>query len=101
MSKYIILGADECDAEEQRDLWLKEHPGIKINRVHPPEREPSNLLPRFGSKKSLRVSILIDYEVPKMVEYKKSSDVEEQFNELQQLRIRVYKAELVPHFLRR
>jgi len=50
MSEYIILGTDECDAEEQRALWLKEHPGIKINRVHPPKREPPNLLTRFGSK---------------------------------------------------
>jgi len=50
MNEYIILGTDECDAEEQRALWLKEHPGIKINRVHPPKRKPPNLLTRFGSK---------------------------------------------------
>jgi hypothetical protein len=77
MSKYIILGTDECDAD----------------RVHPPKREPPNLLTRFGSKKSLRVSILIDYELPEAAEYEKPSDIAEQFRELQQLRIRVYKAE--------
>jgi hypothetical protein len=94
MSECIVLGTDECDAEVQRDLWLKEHPGIKINRVHPPKRESPNLLTRFGSKKSLRVSILIDYELPEAAEYKEPIDIAERFKELQQLRIRVYKAEL-------
>jgi hypothetical protein len=93
MSEYIIFGTDECDAEEQRDLWLKKHPGLKINRVNPPKREPPNLVTRFASKKSLRVSILIDYELPEAAEYKKPSDIAEQFRELQQLRVRVYKAE--------
>jgi hypothetical protein len=96
MSECIVLGTDECDAEVQRDLWLKEHPGIKINRVHPPKREPPNLLTRFGSKKSLRVSILIDYELPEAAEgaNRHSIDIAERFKELQQLRIRVYTAEL-------
>jgi len=94
MREYTILGTDECDAEEQRDRWLKEYRGIKINRVHPPKREPPNLLTRAGGKKLPRVSILIDYELPEAAEYKKPSDIAEQFNELQQLRIRVYKAEL-------
>jgi hypothetical protein len=102
VSKYIVLGTDECDAEKQRDLWLKEHPGIKINRIHRPKREPPNLLTRFGSRKSLRVSILIDFALPEAAEYKKLSDIaEQQFKELQQLhmelqqlRMQVYKAEL-------
>ena len=94
MSKYIVLGTDNCDAEKQRDLWLKEHRGIKINRVHPPKREPPNVLTRFGGRQSLRVSILIDYELPDAAEYEKLTDIAEQLKELQQLRIRVYKAEL-------
>ncbi len=97
MSKYIVVGTDERDAEKQRDLWLKEHPGIKINRVHCPEREPLNLLPRFGSRRSLRVSILIDFALPDPAEYRTPSNVAEQFKELQQLRMRVYKAELDFH----
>jgi hypothetical protein len=64
MSEHMILGSDECDAEAQRDLWLKEHPDAKIIRVHSPKREPSNLLTRLGGKKIPRVSILIDYELP-------------------------------------
>jgi hypothetical protein len=79
MSECIVLGTDECDAEVQRDLWLKEHPGIKINRVHPQKRVPPNLLTRFGSKKSLRVSILIDYELPEAAEYKEPIDIAERF----------------------
>ena len=90
MSKYIVLGTDERDAEKQRDLWLKEHPGIKINRVHRPKREPPNPLTRF------RVSILIDFALSEAAEYK-LSDIAEQFKELQQLRMRVYKAELDFH----
>jgi hypothetical protein len=67
MSEYLILGVDERDAREQRDLWLEEHPGITINRVHPPKREPSNLITRFGGKVP-RVSILIDYELPEAID---------------------------------
>jgi hypothetical protein len=68
MSEYMILGTDERDAEEQRDLWLKEHRGININRIHPLKREPPNLLIRFGGKNVPRVSILIDYELPEAAE---------------------------------
>jgi hypothetical protein len=70
MNEYMILGSDERDAEEQRDLWLKDHPDIKINRVHPPKREPPNLLTRVGGKRIPRVSILIDYELPGATEHK-------------------------------
>ena len=94
MSEYKILGTDDCDAEEQLAFWLNEHGGIKINRVHFPMREPPTLLTRLGGKKAPRVSILIDYELSEVAEYEKPSDIAEQFKELQQLRIRVHKAEL-------
>jgi hypothetical protein len=94
MSNWTVFGTDEIDAEKQRDLWLKEHPGIKINRLHPPRRESPNLLTQFSSGRSLRVSILIDFSLPEAAEYKMTSDIAEQFNELQQLRMQVYKAEL-------
>ena len=94
MSEYMILGTDDCDAEEQLALWLKEHRGIKINRVYLPKREPPTLPTRLGGKKVPQVPILIDYELSEVAEYKKPSDIAEQFKELQQLRIRVHKAEL-------
>jgi hypothetical protein len=68
MNELLILGTDDCDAEEQRDLWLREHRGIKINRVHPAEREPSNWLTRFGGRNVPRVSILIEYEFSEAAE---------------------------------
>jgi hypothetical protein len=94
MSEYMILGTDDHDAEKQRDLWLNEHLGIKINRVHSLKREPPNWLTRFGGKNVPRVSILIDYELLEAAEYRKPNDFAELFKELQQLRSRVYKAEL-------
>jgi hypothetical protein len=97
VSKYIVLGTDKRDAEKKRDLWLKEHPGIKINRIHRPEREPQSLLKRFDSRRSLRVSILIDFALPDAAEHNQLSDLAEQFKALQQLRMRVYKAELNFH----
>jgi len=49
------------------------------------------LLNTIRQQKSLRVSILIDYELPEAAEYKKPIDIVDR--ELQQLRIRVYKAD--------
>lgn len=68
MREYMILGTDEGDAEEQRDLWLKAQRGININRVHAARRELPNLLTRFGGKKVPRVSITIEYELPEAAE---------------------------------
>lgn len=68
MSEYMILGKDDREVEEQRELWLKAHRGIRIIRVHPPKPEPPTLLTRFGGKHVPRVSILIDYEFPEAAE---------------------------------
>lgn len=94
MSEYMILGTDDCDAEEQLAFWLNENGGIKINRVHFPKREPPTPLTRLDGKKVPQVSILIHYQLSEMAEYKRPSDIAEQFKELQQLRMRVRKAEL-------
>ncbi len=95
MSKHLVLGTDERDAKKQRDLWLKEHPGIKINRVHPPKRgPPPNLPTHFDSRKPLQVSILIEFALPEAAKYHNGGDITGQLNELHQLRVRVYKAEL-------
>jgi hypothetical protein len=68
MNVVMILGSDDYDAEEQRDLWLKEYRGVRINRVHPATREPPNWLTRFGGNNVPRVSILIEYELPEAAE---------------------------------
>jgi hypothetical protein len=61
MTEYIILGRDDCDAEEKLALWLKDHGGIEINRVHLQHEPPAPLTPLGGNVP--RVSILIDYEL--------------------------------------
>jgi hypothetical protein len=62
LKEHIILGTDERDAVEQRDLWLAKNPAIKVLRVHPPKREPQSWLTRLGSRNVPRVSITVDYE---------------------------------------
>jgi hypothetical protein len=62
LKEYIILGIDERDAEEQRDMWLARNPAIKILRVHPVKREPQSWLTRLGSRNLPRVSITVEYE---------------------------------------
>jgi hypothetical protein len=68
MSKFMILGTDERDVEEQLSLWLKDKRGIKINRVNPPQHERPTLLTRLGGKNVPHVSMLIDYELSEAVE---------------------------------
>jgi hypothetical protein len=43
LKEHIILGTDERDVEEQRDLWLAKNPTIKVLRVQRPKREPPKL----------------------------------------------------------
>ena len=64
LKEHIILGTDERDVEEQRDLWLSKNPAIKVLRVHQPKREPQSWLTRLGSRNVPRVSMTIDYEDP-------------------------------------
>jgi hypothetical protein len=66
VQEHLILGTDERDAEKQRDLWLSENPCIKIVRIHEAQPEPQTLLTRIGSKHVPRVSILVEYEDPKI-----------------------------------
>jgi hypothetical protein len=63
VKEHIILGIDERDAEEQRDLWLSENPAIKVLRVHRPTREPQ-WLTRLGTRNVPRVSTTVDYKDP-------------------------------------
>ena len=92
MIEHIILGVDDYDAELQRDLWLEQHPGIRINRVHAARRQPSNSATRFSDKTSPR-TLLVDYELPEVIEHRQPVDIAAQYNELQRLRAQVYKAE--------
>jgi hypothetical protein len=66
VKEHLILGTDKRDAENQRDLWLSENPFIKIVRIHEAKPEPQTLLMRIGSKHVPRVSILVEYEDPKI-----------------------------------
>ena len=68
MSKFMILGTDERDVEEQLSLWLKDKRRIKIKRVNPPQHERPTLLTRLGGKNDPHVSMLIDYELSEAVE---------------------------------
>lgn len=72
MKEHIILGRDAKDAERQKDLWLEEHPFIKVLKVHPPRFE-QNLLARIGGANVPRVSILVDYEEHEMAQTQKHS----------------------------
>ena len=63
LKQHMILGTDKRDAERQKNLWLEEHPGIKVLKVHSPSRE-QNLLARIGGKRVPQVSITVDYEEP-------------------------------------
>jgi hypothetical protein len=62
--EHLILGADERDAEEQRDLWLSRNPAIKVINIHRVKREPPTLLARFGGNHVPRVSIVVEYKEP-------------------------------------
>lgn len=61
VKEHIILGTDRRDAERQMDLWLSQHPTIKVLKVHPPKRE-RHLLARIWGRNVPRVSITVDYE---------------------------------------
>jgi hypothetical protein len=66
VKEHLILGTDKQDAENQRDLWLSENPFLKIVRIHDAEPEPQTLLMRLGRKHVPHVSILVEYEDPKI-----------------------------------
>jgi hypothetical protein len=61
MKEHIILGTDRRDAERLKDLWLAQHPAIKVLKVHPSRLE-RHLLARIGGRNIPRVSITVDYE---------------------------------------
>jgi hypothetical protein len=61
VKQHIILGVNERDIVQQKDLWLSENPFIKVLKVHRIRREPRNLLSRLGGP---RFSVTIDYEEP-------------------------------------
>jgi hypothetical protein len=63
LKQHIILGADRRDAEHHKELWLAQHPEVRIIKVHRPKRE-QGLLARFGGRRVPRVSIAVDYEEP-------------------------------------
>ena len=94
MSEFMVLGTDECETKKKLDLWLQQHPGIRINKIHSPNREPMRLLTRSGTGKPVGVSILIEFILPEAVECEKGIDISEQFNQLRKLRLQVYEAEL-------
>lgn len=58
----IILGTNQRDVEERRDVWLSENPEIKVVQIHPPRPEPWTLLMRIGGANIPRISIEIEYE---------------------------------------
>jgi hypothetical protein len=66
VKEHLILGTDTRDAEKQRDLWLSENPAIEIVRIYEARPEPQTLLMWIGSKHVPRVSILVEYEDPKI-----------------------------------
>ena len=66
VKEHLILGTDEQDAEEQRDLWLSQNPALKVLRMHPVKLEPPTLLTRIGSRHVPRVSITVEYEEPEI-----------------------------------
>lgn len=72
MKEHIILGTDKKDAERHKDLWLAQHPGIKIIKIYPLKRE-QNLLARIGGRNVPRVSIAVDYEEPETAQTQKTS----------------------------
>jgi hypothetical protein len=61
VKEHIILGTDSKDAERQMDLWLAQHPRIRVLRVHRPRPE-QHLLALIGGRHAPRVSITVDYE---------------------------------------
>ncbi len=67
VKEHLILGTDREDAENHRDLWLSENPFLKIVRIHEAKPEPETLLMRLGRKHVPRVSILVEYEDPKIL----------------------------------
>jgi hypothetical protein len=67
VKEHIILGTDKEDAERQKDLWLAQHPSIRILNVHPPKLE-QHLLARIGGRNVPRVSIAVDYEDAEMAQ---------------------------------
>lgn len=72
VKEHIFLGTDTRDAERQRDLWLAQHPSIRIIQMHPPKRE-QHILARIGGANVPRVSIALDYEEPEIAQNHKSS----------------------------
>jgi hypothetical protein len=62
MKQHIILGTDRRQAEAERDKWLAENPGIRIVRLHPPEREAMSWLSLMGGRDVPRFSIRVEYE---------------------------------------
>jgi hypothetical protein len=64
VKEHLILGTNKRDAEQQRDLWLSQHPSIRVIKLHRVKREPQTLLTLIGSKHVPRVSILVEYEEP-------------------------------------
>ena len=64
VKEHIILGIDESDAEEQRDLWLSEDPAIKSPARASATKRTAMWLTRLGSRRVPRVPITADYEDP-------------------------------------
>jgi hypothetical protein len=69
VKEHVILGTDGRDAERQKDLWLSQHPAIRVLKVHPPKRE-QHLLARIGGRNVPRVLITVDYEEAELAQDK-------------------------------
>jgi hypothetical protein len=72
VKEHVILGTDKRDAERQMDLWLSQHPAIKVLKVHPLKRE-QHLLARIGGRNVPRVSIMVEYEDAELAQDEKRS----------------------------
>jgi hypothetical protein len=64
VKQHLILGTDDQDAENQRDLWLSQNPAVSVVKIHGVKQEPETLLMRIGRKTVPRVSIMVEYEDP-------------------------------------
>jgi hypothetical protein len=71
VKEHIFLGTDTEDAERQRELWVAQHPSIRVLKVHPPKSE-QHLLARIGGRNVPRISIAVDYEESEMAQKERS-----------------------------